>query len=237
MEISLKNNQNYYIQRVERHYDEFNEGRKGLDYYVTFDYMGSSEFEWGALPKSWKFMKENADQYKLTTIPMVLGGNEYNVFCVIPKDTEDQYMIDLFEGFYNYTKRTKERTDVSYIDEMVSRESYQLGWFNIINDYTRDEIPWFATISPSVAYYWYKEMHNNEEIEQKHKEMFDDARIGDMVIYPTYNKRIYDIGKVVGVDDESVVVKNYKHKRRYKHNQVIFLEEGKVLPEFDWDIR
>ena len=51
MEISLKNNQNYYIQRVERHYDEFNEGRKGLDYYVTFDYMGSSEFEWGRITK------------------------------------------------------------------------------------------------------------------------------------------------------------------------------------------
>jgi hypothetical protein len=35
-----------------------NDLRKGIDAFFEFDYMGSSEFEWGALPKSLKLMRE-----------------------------------------------------------------------------------------------------------------------------------------------------------------------------------
>ena len=35
--------------------------KKGLDQFVNFDYMGSSEFEWGALPKALKGIREFKD--------------------------------------------------------------------------------------------------------------------------------------------------------------------------------
>jgi hypothetical protein len=38
--------------------DDLDENRKGIDKVLTFDNMGSSEFEWGALPKSLKAIRE-----------------------------------------------------------------------------------------------------------------------------------------------------------------------------------
>lgn len=235
MEISLKNNRDYLIQRVDRHYsDEFKEHKKGIDYFVEFDYMGSAEYEFGAIPKSWKFMKENASQYKLITVPMVLSGISFNMFCIVPKDTESSYMIDLFKKLHDHTHYTKENARVSFIDEMISKESDQVGWFNLKDSFcTRDEIPWFATVSPSIAFYWYKEMHMTEERRARQEELFNNVRIGDMVIYPTYKENLYSIGKVIGSNEEGVTVKSYNRRRRYKANQIIFLEEGKSSPEFD----
>lgn len=47
----------HLVQRVMRRSSP-DEQKKGLDQHFEFDYMGSSEFEWGTLPKSVRRMRE-----------------------------------------------------------------------------------------------------------------------------------------------------------------------------------
>lgn len=233
--LTLANNNNYYIQRVEKHIPEFKESRKGIDYFVSFDYMGSAEYEFGAIPNTWKFMKEYFHEYKMETIPMELGGKTYNVFCIIPRSTDKEYMIDLFKDLYSYKRYTKEASRVCDIDYFVNdKEAYQVGWWNLITDYWSNEIPWFATISPSIAFYWYKEMSLSEEDKEIQKERFENIQVGDKVWYPTYKENIFDIGTVIGFNDEGVTLKNYNRKRRYKANQVIITPKGSTGEELIW---
>lgn len=233
--LTLANNKNYYIQRVEKHIPEFKENKYGINYFVSFDYMGSAEYEFGAVPNTWKFMKENFHEYKMETIPMELGGKTYNVFCIVPRDTDKEYMIDLFKGLYDYKYRTKEASRVCDIGQMVSNKTtYQVGWLNLITDYWSNEVPWFATISPSIAFYWYKEMSLSEEDKEIQKERFENIQVGDKVWYPTYKENIFDVGTVIGFNDEGVTLKNYNRKRRYKVNQVIIAPKGSTGEEFIW---
>ena len=234
--LTLANNKNYYIQRVDKHIpNEFKESRKGIDYFVSFDYMGSAEYEFGAVSRTWKFMKENFHEYKMETIPMELGGKTYNVFCIIPHGTDEEYMTDLFKGLYDYKYRTKEANRVYDIGQMVSNKTtYQVGWLNLITDYWSNEVPWFATISPSIAFYWYKEMSLSEEDKEIQKERFENIQVGDKVWYPTYKENLFDVGTVIGFNDEGVTLKNYNRKRRYKANQVIFVPKGQTGEEFIW---
>lgn len=233
--LTLANNKNYYIQRVEKHIPEFKENKYGIDYFVSFDYMGSAEYEFGAVSRTWKFMKENFHEYKMETIPMELGGKTYNVFCVIPRDTDKEYMVDLFKGLYDYKYRTKEANRVCDIEDMVTdKTAYQVGWLNLITDYWSNEVPWFATVSPSIAFYWYKEMSLSEKDKEIQKERFENIQVGDKVWYPTYKENIFDIGTVIGFNDEGVTLKNYNRKRRYKVNQVIIAPKGSTGEEFIW---
>lgn len=233
--LTLANNKNYYIQRVEKHIPEFKENKYGIDYFVSFDYMGSAEYEFGAVSRTWKFMKENFYQYRIETIPMELGGKTYNVFCIVPNGTEKEYMIDLFKGLYDYKYRTKEASRVCDIDDMVNdKTAYQVGWLNLITDYWSNEVPWFATISPSIAFYWYKEMSLSEEDKEIQKERFENIQVGDKVWYPTYKENIFDIGTVIGFNGEGVTLKNYNRKRRYKVNQVIITPKGSTGEELIW---
>lgn len=233
--LTLANNKNYYIQRVEKHIPEFKENKYGIDYFVSFDYMGSAEYEFGAVSRTWKFMKENFYQYRIETIPMELGGKTYNVFCIIPNGADKEYMIDLFKGLYEYKYRTKEANRVCDIDDMVNdKTAYQVGWLNLITDYWSNEVPWFATISPSIAFYWYKEMSLSEEDKEIQKERFENIQVGDKVWYPTYKENIFDIGTVIGFNGEGVTLKNYNRKRRYKVNQVIITPKGSTGEELIW---
>ena len=233
--LTLSNNKNYYIQRVEKHIPEFKENKYGIDYFVSFDYMGSAEYEFGAVSRTWKFMKENFHEYKMETIPMELGGKTYNVFCIVPRGTEKEYMIDLFKGLYDYKYRTKEASRVCDIEDMVTdKTAYQVGWLNLITDYWSNEVPWFVTISPSIAFYWYKEMSLSEEDKEIQKDRFENIQVGDKVWYPTYKENIFDIGTVIGFNDEGVTLKNYNRKRRYKVNQVIIAPKGSTGEELIW---
>ena len=53
--------------------------RKGIDSILAFDYMGSAEFEFGALPQSLKRIRENIDNYiYIQTIPLVRRKLEFS---------------------------------------------------------------------------------------------------------------------------------------------------------------
>jgi len=63
------------------------EGRFG--FLVDLDYMGSSEFEWGALPKSLKEFRENT----VASFDMAVNGKSFTCFYVENKDKEQVEQI------------------------------------------------------------------------------------------------------------------------------------------------
>lgn len=89
--------------------------KKGIDSIVSFQYMGSSEFEWGALPESLSRIRDMIDQYIYMPVPM--GDKTIMVFC--KKDRVDEikpYLISLanndmhlkeYSDFNSYIKPSK----------------------------------------------------------------------------------------------------------------------------------
>jgi hypothetical protein len=62
--------QPYLIQRVKRRSYKKYDNEKGLDYNFEMDYMGSAEFEFGSLPKSFNRIISNLDSYITTTLDL-----------------------------------------------------------------------------------------------------------------------------------------------------------------------
>lgn len=54
--------QTYLIQRA-KFRNNVNTNKSGIDSILEFDYMGSSEFEWGALPKSLAIIRKELNNY------------------------------------------------------------------------------------------------------------------------------------------------------------------------------
>jgi hypothetical protein len=54
-----------FVSELHPNSQEHYKTKKGIDSILKFDYMGSSEFEWGALPKSLTRIRENKDRYGL----------------------------------------------------------------------------------------------------------------------------------------------------------------------------
>jgi hypothetical protein len=121
----------YLVQRGRKNTREY---KKGIDALVEFDYMGSSEFEWGALPKSLRAIRENIDQY--TVQNMVLNGVEFTILATHTQfDEIALYMSRLANGEF----RTKERTDFNYFiypDTYPFKERYWVTdfWWDIENN-------------------------------------------------------------------------------------------------------
>lgn len=122
----------------------------GLDALVGFDYMGSAEFEWGALPKSLqRMMKEwrsgNVHEYKITikkenfivwSKTLLDNGKEIEDFMSLALQgkthTKEAVCIDrYFEG------ETVERLKRGCVKKMerVTNYGYCNFWWDIENDW------------------------------------------------------------------------------------------------------
>jgi hypothetical protein len=81
--------QPYLIQRVQVR-DSKAEGRKGIDASFSFDYMGSAEFEFGALPASLKELRANKAQLSIVRISQ---GNHIAFFLGLINQVEEAWQL------------------------------------------------------------------------------------------------------------------------------------------------
>lgn len=117
----------YLIQRAKFHYRQ---DKKGIDTILKFDYMGSSEFEFGALPKSLQRIRDVISEYVYFEIN--LNGKSITVFCKEnKKDFINQYLTDL--SLKNFT--LKEYSDFdNYIYDGGFFKCNTDFWWDIEND-------------------------------------------------------------------------------------------------------
>jgi hypothetical protein len=111
------------------------QGKKGIDAILNFSYMGSSEYEWGALPESLKAIRESINDYIYFDINMP-NDVVITVFC---KESEKAEMNDVLTKLSKGECRLKERSDFdSLFNDPKSDFYYKCEtdfWWDLDNHY------------------------------------------------------------------------------------------------------
>lgn len=115
----------YLIQRATFKYDPY---RNGIDSILDFDYMGSAEFEFGALPQSLKRIRENISDYCISTFE--IKNKKISFFC-----NNKLIKSEIIDGLADNKFHLKEYCDFSnYINNKLRFRSSDF-WWDIENDY------------------------------------------------------------------------------------------------------
>ena len=110
--------------------------KKGIDRIIRLDYMGSSEFEWGALPESLARIRTNIDQY--TYFQHTFKPNKVvTVFC---KKDQAEELPGILEQLVDPERplQLKERCDLidcAKPEKCFSPYNRNSFWWDIENDY------------------------------------------------------------------------------------------------------
>ena len=107
----------YLIQRAQI---EDRDYKQGIDSIIHLDYMGASEFEWGAVPQSLKAIRVDIADYTYMDIPM--DGKVITVFCKVSQRPEiREYLNALASG----EMRCHSYTD---FDNLLRPSNLQKDW-------------------------------------------------------------------------------------------------------------
>lgn len=113
----------------------------------SYDYMGSAEFEFGALPKSWKSIYDNQKQYILGEVVVTAKRNNYKTtptttekkkasiyyFCKKNDEAELKEWIGKFANEVKHDFNTKEY--VGLANSIFDDKLRVIGWHDIHNDF------------------------------------------------------------------------------------------------------
>ena len=124
----------YLIQRIDMRHKPPRPGKKGIDASFGFDYMGSSEFEWGALPKALKALRACPEIIEAKIVVCRLGGGgegDLVAYYVGPKDGLEAAKA-VFQD--QVGDRNLHFQDPTYIDHSYDpKEKYckAIGWWAV----------------------------------------------------------------------------------------------------------
>lgn len=229
--INLNDNQNYYIQRISKQIRENFDRAYGSPLFFSFDYMGSAEYEFGAVGYTFKFLREHVGEYEFKTCDFkvdVFGKEEvFKLFAFIPKGENVDYISNLFKKIYDYKHRTKEGTYIQDIHDLDNKAGWPVtcAWLNLRHEhYADNEVPWFVSADPMIAWYFYKLLIVDTNKDKEQKQIFDSISIGQKVTYPYFNGKqsLFEEGEVIGFNEDSITVKRFNKKLRFHWRQVIF---------------
>lgn len=120
----------YLIQRA-KFTKQSSEAAIGIDRILRFDYMGSSEFEFDALPKSLRYVRENIHEYHITS--MNIKDKKIVVHCHMNNTNEvKDYIRKIAEG----SLQLKEYSDFdNYINPGGFLKNATDFWWDIENHF------------------------------------------------------------------------------------------------------
>ncbi len=146
----------FIVQRLLKPYErksDFEEGiiiKKGLDvevgevfeHIMDFDYMGSSEFEWGALPTSLEYAIKYAKDNDFVACEIDVVSRKFNlkpIFYLCHKDMEEKVVAWIRKAAKNEHPRCIEGVRLDNV--LDSEEFYEkmCGWYDLKNRF------WFFT--------------------------------------------------------------------------------------------
>lgn len=112
--------------------------KKGVDAKIDFDYMGSAEFEFGALPKSLKNIRENLDNYSLTDQSILAYGKKTKYRLFAPENK----VVDIVKSIELIALDKVRLKEQAYFDAMCGNKSFYNFykpnidfWWDIENHY------------------------------------------------------------------------------------------------------
>jgi hypothetical protein len=124
----------YLIQRAKCEDRDF---KKGIDSIINLDYMGSSEFEWGAIPKSLGNVRSQVNSYTYLDVP--IGDKVISVFCHDSQKSEiKMYLKDLSENKIHLKEYSDFNTYINPskhdLEWQVKRPHDTDFWWDLDND-------------------------------------------------------------------------------------------------------
>lgn len=224
-ERTFKDNDNYLIQRCT--YREIVDKEKlvniYLDDYLSFDYMGSAEFEFGAIGKTWSFIKENGAHYSHRVHRM---ENGHKLYFYMPTHWDEKEIIAFMKECIERRFNTKERTDFDY-----AFKDYMTGttnvWLNV--NWGDRGLPWFVSNHPEPIFQIQREVYLHRGIHGSSKEqqqkLFDTVGFGDIVLVPDWKLGVVH-DEVKGFGEDFITVKPFGRPKRYRPDQCIFTGEA-----------
>ena len=102
----------------------------------SFDYMGSSEFEWGAVPQALKFLAKIASQNGLINSEVEVGKNE-TVYYITPLEYKDETINRIKQLRKDESPfRLQERCGLcDYFDPNYKWRKDVVGWLELNNGF------------------------------------------------------------------------------------------------------
>jgi hypothetical protein len=117
----------YLIQRGKFENRDF---KKGIDSILDFDYMGSSEFEWGVLPESLGRIRKKIKEYTYLGVP--IKDKSITVFCKESQRPEIRlYLTELSENKWHLKEYSDFNTYINPGEFIENRTDF---WWDIEND-------------------------------------------------------------------------------------------------------
>jgi len=117
----------YLVQRGNFENRDF---KKGIDTIVSFQYMGSSEYEWGALPESLRRIRGGFDKYTYMDIPI-----KDKTITVFLKEEHLENILEYLKDLSENNFRLQERSDFdTYINPSKHFKCNTDFWWDLEND-------------------------------------------------------------------------------------------------------
>lgn len=118
----------YLIQRAEIS----DSGSKGLDSIIRIAYMGSSEFEWGALPESLKRIRNERKYFCFYNLPVLNATYKTKTITVFCKKSQKSELKEYLKSLADDTAKLKEW---SGFNRYINNEKPEVNfWWDIEND-------------------------------------------------------------------------------------------------------
>lgn len=106
--------------------------KTGIDRIITWDYMGSAEFEWGALPKAYGYIMENYSKYG-----MYIENDMANVngvpLCIFCKESEYAVVKATLDAYRKKPCILKEY--ISFEREYEAPYQHPVPGYDVIRDH------------------------------------------------------------------------------------------------------
>ena len=218
----FKDNDNWLIQRCryKEIVDETDLEKININDYLSFDYMGSAEFEFGALGETWQFIKDNGAHYSYRVHELKDGNRLY---FYIPSHWNENEIIAFMKVCIDKRFNTKERTEFEN-----AFKGYITGtnnvWLNINNG---DRVlPWFVSTHHEPIFQIVREVYLHRGINNSSKKqqqaLFDTVGINNIIMVPDEKLGVRH-DTVKGFGEDFVTVKAYGRAKRYRADQCIFI--------------
>ena len=174
--IDLLLNRTWLIQRVIPRPEPFS-GKKGIDRWFNFDYMGASEFEYGTMFHTVKLMRAQGNLIGIDRISAEVGGNVYRAYFVGRRE-ERKLAELLFEDQLNGSiqdreTRTLERSEISvaYGTDRPKHHAGRLtrvtGWVAVVEKHKEAPFVPFAFFqSERDAGMWLRQLTRPDDAEE-----------------------------------------------------------------------
>ena len=203
----------YLIQRFNPTDDWRRDNKTKIDRYVSCDYMGSAEFEFGALPASIKLIRDMASKdelvFKEALAISSLRGTKVPTWVICHREAAEnaivEKLVSLSDGRTGTPLKEPTYYDEVFVKPRFTRGSETHGWLVLDN-----EFPLFFFVNKRMAHEVWLEMSGKSQGSEKAPVPAQGILAENLTLFQrvSFTHKGHDVAaSIVGIFDEHAQVK------------------------------